>query len=386
MRLHQLKWLCVSLKKTPAEIALMDSESLRRGVKDLRDRLVAEGKESRARGVMIVSKMFYNVANDLGPSQPNFIRWRRDEVPKYVYKKGEFEHVPTMHEVWQMADSVDSLPVAAGTTRSRHGYVQQGSNLVWASRKGQFLSLRNRALILCLAMTGVRKNCIKRWTYGMVGPCLESTCNHNHPMTEDSIRYPLYLKITNEVDTKLRLYKVPFYYTFLHKDGVAALVDYLDFRKDAEWTPRETSPIFAPDGPLVDSTMSDGAILHVIRQAAQTTASTKVHARGIWRHQLRKTFRMVINRTPTDDDFKVRIMGWRLAGSRKNYANYDNADEDALKYTTADFSRDSEQAYKSVIEKLATQMEIIRILQIEVDALKQKLTALRAKAMESSHT
>ncbi len=255
----------------------------------------------------------------------------------------------------------------------------KGSGMVWASNHGRFLGMRNRALVLCFAMTGVRKNCMKRWTYGLARPCLEGFCGHTHPESRELIGLPVYLKITTSLDTKLREYKVPYYHTFLNSDGVTALLEYIDFRRECGWKPQDRSLIFVSENPTHDQPMGDNAILHAVRSAAYLVPTMREHARGIWPHQLRKTFRRVINASPTDDDFKTRIMGWRPSGSRKHYADYQNPDEDALKYMTANFSRSAGQEYRSLVERLGKQTQQIRDLQAQLDNAKKRLAELQAE-------
>jgi hypothetical protein len=378
-RLNHLNWLCILLKKTPDEIARTESDELRGEVRTLRNSLLEEHHDSRAIGIMIVSKMFYNAANDLHPGSRSFIRWRRDEIPEYVFKKSGFEYIPTMLEVWEMADALLSRPHTTPLTR-RNGRLAKGSGMVWSSNLGKFLSLRNRALVLSFGMTGVRKNCIKRWTYGLLRPCIEGSCKHNHPNHLKMTGLPFYLKITTRLDTKLKEYKVPYYYTFLQGDGASALLEYISFRREQGWKPEDRSLIFVPNGPLGSQPMSDNAILHAIREAALLAPSTRPHARGIWPHQLRKTFRRVINAAPADDDFKTRVMGWRPIGSRKHYVDYWNPDEDALKYMTADFSRSGGQAFRSLVEKLEQQSLQIRKLQTELDEVRVRLATAAQKS------
>lgn len=76
--------------------------------------------------------------------------------------------------------------------------------------------------------------------------------------------------------------------------------------------------------------------------------------------------------SPTDDDFKTRIMGWRLAGSRKHYADYQDPNEDALKYMTADFSRFGARVYKSLVERLVQQSKKIQELESKLEALRRQ--------------
>jgi hypothetical protein len=59
----------------------------------------------------------------------------------------------------------------------------------------KLLGLRNKALILSLWQSGVRNNCLCKWTIGMIREYLYPT-----------VRVPVPLKVTAEIDTKISMY------------------------------------------------------------------------------------------------------------------------------------------------------------------------------------
>jgi integrase len=88
-------------------------------------------------------------------------------------------------------------------------------------------NLRNKTIILVLFQSGIRANALTRLTYGMV----------RYQLREG--RIPLHLRITDEVDTKLRGYRLDFYDTFIGKEAFEMLARYCNVahRNSADDTP-----------------------------------------------------------------------------------------------------------------------------------------------------
>jgi hypothetical protein len=50
------------------------------------------------------------------------------------------------------------------------------------------------------------------------------------------------------MDTKLGGYALPYYYTFLAFESAKALKDYLDYRVQRDWKPKDGDPLFVTEG------------------------------------------------------------------------------------------------------------------------------------------
>lgn len=121
------------------------------------------------------------------------MRFKKAEKVKKIRKKVVYEIIPTKDQIYAMSNRIKKLESPD--------------------------RIRTRALMLCLFQSGVRVNCLCRWTVGLVRDQLYPT-----------IKVPVYLKITHKMDTKISGYGLSYYYTFLQKEGAEALKEYLDWR------------------------------------------------------------------------------------------------------------------------------------------------------------
>ena len=252
---------------------------------------IQNGKSAYARTVSITMRLFYE-------SHDREIKFKRSErIRSPRLKKINIEHIPTKAEVYRMADLAGSL--------------------------------RNRAIILSLYESGVRPNCICNWNYGLVAAQL-------YP----EIKEPVQLKIIPDLDTKLNLYGLPYYITFLANESAEALRDHIEERKKRQgWDPKPSDRIF-----VTASSASRGkplelsGVWEVVKFAAKQAG---LDPKSIWPKVLRKSFRKTLNATETlDEDTKEALMGHRLPGSRGNYFDYHDIDEVREKYLRIDWSRE----------------------------------------------
>jgi len=281
---------------TPKEFQLMDRKQARdlawNYVKTLRDR------PSVANLTMSAIKSFYrNHDGEALPFDSN--RGGKHYFNNLRRKKAAYEHVPTKKGVYEIADMASNL--------------------------------RDRAIILVLFQSGIRVNAICRLTYGMVRRQLQEN------------KVPLRLRITDEIDTKLRSYKIDFYDTFLQKEAIEALKKYceLKHRNSSDDTPLFLSKTWKPMNPTL--------ILGNFKKAARKSGLNK---KTIWTHTIRKSFKRVVRHAPIDDDdFKEAIMGHVIPGSRENYFSRNNTEEVEAEYMKIDFSREGKGADLEPLEK-----------------------------------
>jgi integrase len=275
----------------PEELLNLSDLQAKNLIKRVSQFYIQQGKSSYARIVSITMRLFYE-------SHDREIKFKRSErVRSPRLKKINIEHIPTKAEVYRMAD-------VAG-------------------------SLRNRAIILSLYESGVRPNCLCNWNYGLVADQL-------YP----EVKEPVQLKITPDLDTKLNLYGLPYYITFLGTESAQALRDHIEERKKRQgWSPKPSDRIF-----VTASSASRGkplelsGVWEVVKFAAKQAG---LDPKSIWPKVLRKSFRKTLNATETlDEDTKEALMGHRLPGSRGNYFDFHDIDEVREKYLRVDWSRD----------------------------------------------
>jgi len=197
--------------------------------------------------------------------------------------KACFEHVPTKQEVYQI---IDMSP-----------------------------SLRDKAMFLTLFQSGIRANALLRLKYGHVREQLEKGTD------------PLHLQITDELDTKLRGYDLPFYDAFLGAEAVDALKRYCQM---AHKTSTDDTRLFK-----LKATTSIWTNFKRCIQRAGFDRKT------MWVHSLRKSYMAQLRKANLQDEVCQVLMGHRLRGSRENYMNRNDAVEQLREaYGKADFSRE----------------------------------------------
>jgi len=230
-------------------------------------------------------------------------------------------------------------------------------------------SLRNRAMLLILFQSGIRVNALLNLQVG-----------HIRSQLYPEPHVPLKLKITDEIDTKLRGYQLDYYYTFLQAEAAQALREYLDFfHKDS------------PDGTLLFQYYKYGSnqfsrqpgigrlhekdVWDLVKRCARKTGRDP---KTIWTHTIRRSFRKVVRAADIDEDFKEALMGHLLRGSRENYFDRHDIEKLEQEYMKIDFSREmagtEKQALKAKIESLSTE----RLgLEVRVEKLESMLKELK---------
>jgi len=247
-----------------------------------------------------------------------------------VSKKAALEHIPNKTETYQIIDMASSL--------------------------------RDKAIMLFLFQTGCRVNVIQHLTLKDVADQLD----------KDTIA----LKITGNLDHKLRSRDIPFYYTFLNGEGVATLKRYVALAHK-ERSP--DAPLFLTSGhkPLTQA--------YILRTVKRCVRKCGLNPSTIWTHSLRKAFRKIVRQADIDDDDKEELMGHVIKGSRQAY--YDKKDADVIleAYQKCNFSR---EIPKSEVTKLRQQLEVEQSktmnVEAELNSMKAELLNLRKTVTELS--
>lgn len=259
---------------------------------------VGAGKHGKAVSIFNGLKSFFGYHN----KKLDFNRYRRQFI-KHVRKKVDYERIPDNELVYRMVD-VCRRPI-------------------------------DRVVILFLFQSGVRINALHRLNYGHVREQLEKNC------------VPIRLKITSNIDTKLRRVGLSYYYTFIGREALEALRTYLEQLKSKGVELRDDDPLFRSK---YGSRLAMQSIYRIVKTAVGRVGVDK---RRVWPHLLRKSFRKVLNRSDLDEDTREVMMGHKLPGSRGNYFDFHDIDEIALKYEACNFSREAEtNAVMKRIEEL----------------------------------
>lgn len=241
-------------------------------------------------------------------------------------KKASYEHTPTKKEIYEISYMTNNF--------------------------------RDRAIILVLYQSGIRVNALCSLNYGHVRKQLERN------------EIPLRLRITDEIDSKLRGYRIPFYDTFIGKEAIEALRKYCEFRH--RYSDDET-PLFL--------TKRNNRFIpnHVWSNFRKCVRRAGFDVRTIWLHSLRKAFRRELRTANIKQDYAEILMGHVLHGSQENYFNRNDVVEELRsEYEKVDFSREGTSEHKDMRvkmeqleEKLKVATDVIDSMWNEIDKLKK---------------
>lgn len=293
----------------PDTLLDLSEEEVRQLVRSIAPKYRNEGKLSVPKSIAKAVKSFLGYYD-------REVRFRWGEFA-HPPKRVAYQYVPKNHEVFRLATATK------------------------ACVKNQLLGARNYAIVVSLWQSGVRNNCIGRWTYRMIKDYL-------YP----EIKGPAILKITSQLDTKLRRFGIGFYYTFLNPEALTAISEYITLRKKIDgWTPEEDDLLFIPvhggngrlDRRRVDELIRTGA----------SYAGFKPYT--IWPHVLRKSFNRVLLRGGIDLDLREAMMGHKVQGVRGNYWDYHDMEEGLKAYTMCDWSENGSTKIETLEQKLAAQ-------------------------------
>ncbi len=327
---NNLFTFCKDTGVTPEEFQSMDRLSARDAAWAYVNPFVRK-YNTKAKNFLAALKSFYR--NKDGETLPfDSRRGGKHYIPKRRIKAAQ-EYVPSKSEMYQIID--------AATTA------------------------RDRAVLLVLFQSGIRVNALSSLRYKHVKDQL-------YPET----KIPLTLKITDEIDSKLRGYDMPFYYTFLQGEAVEALKTYCSSSHRGDLGDGNEYLFHSKLG----NPLGEHAVWEIVKRCVKRAG---LPVSGIWTHTIRKAFKHVLRRSILDHDLSEALMGHRLPGSQENYFSRNKPVELAREFMKANFGRTTPKSRieimehellskKTEIEQLKSKTSIIDILQREMSNMKKQ--------------
>jgi site-specific recombinase XerD len=236
--------------------------------------------------------------------------------------RGINEHIPSKQEMFQIIDMASSL--------------------------------RDKAILLFLFQTGCRVNVVQHLKLKDVADQLDKEVTA--------------LKVTGDLDHKLRSRDIPFYYTFLNGEGAGVLKRYVAL---AHKQLKKDAPLFSTSG---HEAISQSYVLRIVKNCCRKAG---LNPETVWTHSIRKAFRKIVRLADIDDDSKEMMMGHVLKGSRQAYFDGKDVETMQKEYQRCNFSR---EIPKSEITKLKTETKIILDIQAQYE---QRIRELEQKQKET---
>lgn len=274
---------CNAMKISPEEWRRMNKFEARDLAWKYVQRIVAEKPAVAKKTLSALKSWFRNLDGEQLPLDSG--RGGKHNI-RYVPKKATYEKIPSKKEVYQIIDMASSL--------------------------------RDKAMLLMLFFSGIRVNALYTLLYGHVADQID-----NEIIT---------LKITNEIDTKLRSTQMPFYYTFINGEAVETLRQYCAL-KHKDGNPKV--PLFHTK--KIKKAMSQVGIIRIVKLCIKRAG---MDPKTMWTHSFRKAFRKVVRKADIDDDDKEQLMGHVLKGSREAYFDRNDISLIVEAYQKCDFTRE----------------------------------------------
>jgi integrase len=318
--LYQFKHFLEINNLTPEALLNLSDKEIQAAVMKAVAKKQGEKSYAAARRMFYVARRFL----ELNGRELIFNKTQRKLLLKREPKKISREHVPTREEIYRMADSFPD--------------------------KGPIQKARGKAVVLCLWQSGVRANCLCSWTYGIFKNQL-----YPEPKSIASIKV-----VANRdpgiyncaVDSKLSSYSVNYYYTFLAKEAIEALRDYLEERKKQGWTPKDSDPVFVTHGTVKEINGKPLNPQHVIEIVKNAAHQIDIPRESTWTHLLRKAFRKTLYGSGVDPDVAEALMGHKLGASKTSYFDYHDADFVKKEYAKGNWMRVSIAKIEAMEEEI----------------------------------
>jgi len=317
---ERLMDFCKTANVTPEEWRHMDKIEARDLAWKYVEPLIEE-RPSVARQTMIALKSWFrNLNGDRLPLDSS--RGGKHNIHRRQ-KKAVYEKIPSKMEVYQIVDMASSL--------------------------------RDKAILLTLFQSGIRVNALCSLKYGDVSEQLQNDI--------------IMLKITWDIDEKLRGSNIAFYQTFLNGEGVVTLRQYCELQHK----------LSKPDTPLFYTrNMKPVTSVWVWKIVKMCIKRAGFDPKTMWTHSLRKAFRKIVRQAPVDDDDKEQLMGHVISGSRQAY--YDRKDVDLIRkaYQKCNFQREVPESEVTKLRKQLEDEQSKRLLnEVRMNKLEKELETTR---------
>ncbi len=192
-------------------------------------------------------------------------------------------------------------------------------------------SIRNKALILALYTTGLRNSTLRALIYRDIREELKAGF--------DIVKVPVYPKM-KEVDPSACKGNIP-YYSFLSREAVQALREYVDERRRIYGDIEDDEPIFASETTNIDPdkrrkiTVMKKSLSAIVKRAAKKAGVKKWKA--VTPHCLRKTFESALRNSGLDVKDQEFLIGHILPGSQDTYYDQTKVEDLRRKYAQVNF-------------------------------------------------
>lgn len=336
---HQYCWpvykLYIKTGKNPDELVRMSRERLEKIVQDFVDEKVQDGCcNNYANNLLSLLDTFFRVN---GFDESRRLKLQKYHVPARYRAKPDY--VPTAEEVLKMANTAGSL--------------------------------RDRAIILTLASTGLRNSTLRAVRYGIgsLDPMFsEYTLKNELERDEKNLAIFVYPEMKELVPSACKN-NIP-YYSFTCYEATEAIKDYLRERVEKYGEIGDHEPLFCSEYnqlprkhrsrlPLCGSHLS-----RIVKMAAKK-AGLK-HWKQVRAHSLRKTFESIMRNQPGDLRLDTKdqefLMGHKLPGSQEYYYDMTKVEEMRQKYSRVGFFNPPRAPTKKVIQKIIPEEELERYL------------------------
>jgi len=311
----------------PEELLGLSPAEASRLCQEFTDRMLDEGYSIRYLNIcQSFIKTFFKLN---GFEHDRKIKVERYHQPSRYRKKPEY--VPTPEEIYKM------------------GY---------ASGKP-----KNRAMTFTLYTSGIRNSTLRAVRYGDVREELEAGL--------EAVRIQIYPEMKT-VDPSACKGNIP-YYTFINKDAVEALREYLEERVNKFGDIKDEEPLFCSDSNQVPlekqrlTPVSKNGLERMVKKAAKQAGIKKW--RDVTPKSLRKAFESALRNNRLDPKDQEFLMGHILPGSQDAYYDYTKVEELRKKYMGVEFFPHR----KTLTEELRRKqvLDTVRLLGFPEDTIKR---------------
>ena len=289
-----LMFLCKFSVMNPDELVRLPPKRASRLLQDYIDSLADRDYSIRTINVVLAYlKTFFRVNGFKGERE---IEVERYHQPARYRKRPEY--VPTPDEIYRMAYSAGSQ--------------------------------KNKTMILALYTSGLRNSTLRALLYKDVKDEMEKL---------DAVRIPVYPEM-KRVDAGACKGNIP-YYSFISREAVNALKEYLDQRRKLYGNVEDDEPLFASTSTNVPlhirrrTPVKRRTLSEVVKRAAKRAGVERW--KDVYPHCLRKAFESALRNSGMDTKDQEFLMGHILPGTQDPYYDYTKIEQLREKYRKIKF-------------------------------------------------